>query len=250
MLNVTDLGQGKTILWIHGFPLASGVFEPQLAIRRARHVMPDLPGFGQSRPGVGPMTVDDYARISIDLLDHRGIDRAVFAGLSMGGYVCMAAARIAPERISGLILIDTKEKADDEKGRQGRYDTIARVKAEGVEPLVDSMLLKMVTADAPQELRDRVREIMSSASPEGVIAALEALANRPDSTETLRTLKAPALVAVGEKDPITPPADAERMVALLPQARLVRLPNGAHLANMEQAETFNAAVSAFLTTVD
>lgn len=246
MLNVTDVGQGTAILWIHGFPLSSAIFEPQLAIRGGRHVIPDLPGFGQSRAGVGPMTVDDYARIALDQLDHRGIDRAVLAGMSMGGYICMAAARLAPARIAGLILIDTRETADDEKTRQGRYDTIEKVKREGVGPVVESMLPKMVTAAAPQELKDRVREIMSSASVEGTIAALGALATRPDSTATLRTLKAPALIVVGEDDPITPPADAARMAALMPHARLVQLPNAAHLANMEQAEAFNREVTMWL----
>lgn len=249
MLNVTDVGQGTAILWIHGFPLSSAIFEPQLAIRGARHVIPDLPGFGQSRAAIGTRTVDDYARIALDLLDHRGIDRAVLAGVSMGGYICMAAARLARERIAGMILIDTRETPDDEKTRQGRYDTIEKVKREGVGPVVESMLPKMVTDSAPQELKDRVREIMSSASVEGTIAALDALATRPDSTATLRTLTVPALVVVGEDDPITPPADAVRMASLIPHARLVQLPNAAHLANMQQAEAFNKEVTVWLGRV-
>ncbi|HEX2061448.1 MAG TPA: alpha/beta fold hydrolase, partial [Thermoanaerobaculia bacterium] len=104
MLNVTDLGSGPAVLWLHGFPLASSIFEQQLAIRGVRHIMPDLPGFGQSRANVGDVSIDDYARIALDVLDHRGLDRAVFAGLSMGGYVCLAAARLAPERVRALIL--------------------------------------------------------------------------------------------------------------------------------------------------
>ena len=195
------------------------------------------------------MTMDDYARIAIDLLDHRGIDHAVFAGVSMGGYICMAIARLARERVAGLILADTRELPDDEKGRQGRFDTIEKVKREGVAPLAESMLPKMLTPAAPPELRERVREIMTSASPEGAIAALGAMASRPDSTATLRTLIIPTLVVVGENDPITPPSDAARMVALLPQGRLVRLPNVAHLANMEQAEAFNREVTVWLGKV-
>lgn len=249
MLNVTDAGEGTPILWIHGFPLSSGIFEPQLAIRHIRHLMPDLPGFGESRAHIGELTMEDYARTVIDVLDHRGIDRAVFAGVSMGGYICMAAARLAPERISGLILIDTRETPDDEKGRQGRFDTIEKIKREGTGALVESMLPKMVTPAAPAELRERVREIMTAASPEGCVSALAAMAGRSDSTETLRSMQAPALVVVGENDPITPPADAERMAALLPQGRLVKLPSAAHLSNMEQAETFNQEVKAWLARV-
>src|SRR5688572_26466656 len=139
MLNVTDLGEGTPILWIHGFPLASTMYEPQLAIRGMRHVMPDLPGFGQSRPQGDDVSMDGYARLCIELLDHRGIDRAVIAGFSMGGYIAFAFARLAPARMRGLILIDTRETADTEEARKGRYDTIAKVREQGIQPVVDAM---------------------------------------------------------------------------------------------------------------
>src|SRR5688572_20348500 len=249
MLNVTDLGEGTPILWVHGFPLAASIYEHQLAIRRVRHVMPDLPGFGQSRPQGDEVSIDDYARMCIDLLDHRGIDRAVFAGLSMGGYICLAIARLAPERMRGLILIDTRETADTDEARNGRYASIEKVKKEGVRPIVESMLPKMLTPQSPLEMRDRIREIMSSSSPDGVIAALRAMATRPDSTPVLRKIAVPTLVIVGEQDTITPPADAERMTATIPGARLVRIEGAAHLSNYEKAAEVNRAVTAFVNAV-
>jgi len=251
MLNVTDLGEGTPILWIHGFPFASSIYESQLTIRNVRHVMPDLPGFGQSRPPIaeasgGEVSMDTYARLMLDLLDHRGIDRAVFAGLSMGGYICFAMARLAPKRMRGLILIDTRETADTEETRKGRYDSIAKVKQAGVKPIVDSMLPKMLTPHAPREMRDRLREIMSSASPEGVIAALGAMATRPDSSPLLPEIQVPTLILVGEQDPITPPSDSERMAASIPGARLVRIPGAAHVSNFEKAGEVNRAVAGFV----
>lgn len=246
MLNVTDLGEGTPILWIHGFPFASSIYEGQLPIRNVRHVMPDLPGFGQSRPVGDEISMDTYARLMIDLLDHRGIDRAIFAGLSMGGYICFAMARLAPQRMRGLILIDTRETADTEEARKGRYDSIEKVKREGVKPLVDSMLPKMLTPYAPREMRDRVREIMSSASPDGVVAALGAMATRPDSSPLLPTIQVPTLILVGEEDPITPPADAERMATAIPRAQLVRIPGAAHASNVEKAAEVNRAVAGFV----
>lgn len=249
MLNVTDLGQGPPIVWIHGFPLASSMFEHQLAIRRVRHVMPDLPGFGQSRANVGEMSMDDYARVVIDLLDHRGLDTAVLAGFSMGGYICFAAARLAPERLRGLILIDTRETADTEEAKKGRLESIEKVRKEGVAPIVESMLPKMLTSAAPQEMRDRIREIMMSSSPEGVISALKAMASRPDSSSLLARIPVPTLIVVGEEDSITPPSDAERMAAAIRGSRLVRIRGAAHLSNYEKAEELNAAVEKWLTAV-
>ncbi|HEU4889256.1 MAG TPA: alpha/beta fold hydrolase [Thermoanaerobaculia bacterium] len=246
MLNVTDLGEGTPILWVHGFPLASSIYEHQLAIRSVRHVMPDLPGFGQSRPQGDDVSIDGYARMCIDLLDHRGIDRAVFAGLSMGGYICFAMARLAPKRMRGLILIDTRETADTDEARNGRYASIEKVKKEGVRPLVESMLPKMLTPQAPREMRDRVREIMNSSSPDGVIAALRAMATRPDFTPQLPQISVPTLILVGEQDPVTPPKDAERMTATIPGSRLVRIDGAAHLSNYEKAAEVNRAVGTFV----
>lgn len=247
MLNVTDLGEGTPILWIHGFPFASGIWEQQLAIRGVRHVMPDLPGFGQSRPQGDDLSIDGYARLCIDLLDHRGIDRAVIAGLSMGGYIALAIARLAPQRMRALILLDTRETADTDEGRKGRYESIEKIKKEGITPIVDSMLPKMLTAEAPAEMRERVREIMSSTSADGAVAALRAMATRPDSTALLPKINVPTLIIVGEEDAITPPKDSERMAAAIRGAKLVRIAEAAHLASYEKPAEVNRAVAAFVS---
>jgi pimeloyl-ACP methyl ester carboxylesterase len=250
MLNVTDLGEGSAILWVHGFPLASSVFENQLAIRRVRHVMPDLPGFGQSRPLGGEVALDAYAKCMIELLDQRGIDDAVFAGLSMGGYVCFAAARLAPKRMRGLILLDTRETADTDEQRQNRYDMIAKVQeTRSVRSIVDAMLPKMLTPAAPRDMRDRVREIMSSSSPDGAVAALRAMAERPSFASLLPEIHVPTLIIAGEQDPITPPTEAERMAKAIRGAKLVRINGAAHLANYEKSAEVNRAITAFVTGI-
>ena len=227
------------IVWIHGFPLSSRVFDPQRAIPGATHLMPDLPGFGGAAPPRGEMTMDSYARYVLD----QSPEEAVFAGLSMGGYICFAIAKLAPKRMKGLILIDTRETADTDEQKKGRYDTIAKVQKEGIGPVVDSMLPKMVVTET---LKPQVRSIMQSSSKDGVIAALRAIAERRDSFELIFGLLTPALIVVGEKDTITPPADSERMAKALRNSRLVRIPNAAHLSNFDQPEVFNAAVKGFV----
>lgn len=220
----------NAILWLHGFPLTSRIFEKQRAIGGVEHVMPDLPALE---------TMDDYARFAVAQLDARGIDRATVAGLSMGGYICFAVWRLFPERVNGLILIDTRETADTEEARKGRYETIAKVEQQGVQAVADAMLPKMVTSE---ELKPEVREIMMSASPEYVKAALRAMAERPDSSSLLPSMTVPTLVIVGEEDTITPPSDAERMASAIPGARLVRIAGAAHLSNYEKPDEVNEAV--------
>lgn len=240
------LDMKPTIVWIHGFPLSPAIFEKQREIDSVQHVIRALPGFGGAGAPATKMTIDDYARQVVEEFDEA--EQAIFAGLSMGGYIALAIARNFPERMSGLILIDTKETADNEEQRKGRYAMIEKVRGSGVQPVIDSMLPKMLTSEAPEEMRERVREIMASSSPEGVIAALEAMATRADSTDLLPKINVPALVVVGAEDTITPPADAERMARVLPNATLVSIPGAGHLSNYEKWERFNRAVVSFTTS--
>jgi pimeloyl-ACP methyl ester carboxylesterase len=228
----------KTIVWIHGFPLSSAMFEKQRAIEGVRHVMVDLPGFGAEPAPAKPMAIDDYARFVLASFD----GQATIAGFSMGGYIALAIARRAPERMEGLILIDTRETADTAEAKKGRYETIEKVRAQGIAPVVDSMLPKMLSENAPQSMKDEIRAIMNTSTAEGVIAALEAMAERPDSSDVLPGIAVPTLVVVGAEDPITPPSDAQRMAAAIPNAKLVTIAGAAHMANFEKADEFNDAV--------
>lgn len=239
-----DDGNGTPILWIHGFPLSSEVFREQLAIPEVRHIVPDLPGFGRTAWKERFQTLDDYAAECVALLDELAIDRAVFAGVSMGGYICFAIARLFPARLRGLILIDTRETADTPDVKKGRYETIEKVRASGTAPVVESMLPKMLTPRAMEELQTRVRTIMESAPADGVIAALGAIAERRDTD--LSSINVPTLVVVGEEDAITPPADAQRIASGIANATLVQLAGASHLSMMEKPQEFNAAVVEFL----
>lgn len=244
MIHFTDHGTGIPIVWIHGFPLSGRIFDRQLAIRGARHIVPDLPGFGAS-PAKGSASMESYAREVLALIDHLQIERAVFAGFSMGGYILLELARQARQRFLGAILIDTREVGDTEEGRAGRETMIANVRKSGVSAAIDAMLPKMLAGEhQPDE--PLVRQIMEQSTEEGVIAALQAMKDRPDSTSTLRGLAVPLLIVVGDSDPITPPADAKRMGALAQRSRIVEIPDAAHLSNLQRAEEFNAAVERFL----
>ena len=248
-LHYLDTGSGDPILWIHGYPLSSEVFRQQLSIPRYRHVVPDLPGFGNSPALSSPLQIQDYATESLRLLDHLGIRRAVVAGLSMGGYVAFAIARESLSRVAALILIDTRELADTAEGRQKRSEAIVAVQQHGISAVVKEMMPKLLSGNASPELRQRVEGVVRRASPDGVMAALQAMAGRPDSTDLLPKLKVPALVVVGSEDAVTPVADAERMVKALPDGRLRVIRGAGHLSNVEKAQEFNQLVTEFLAEI-
>lgn len=239
-----DDGKGFPIIWIHGFPLSSKIFEPQTKIDGFRHIRPDLRGFGKTPPANGETSMETYAGDVLEVMDKEKIERAVIAGVSMGGYVAMQLFRDAPQRVAALLLMDTREVADTHEGRANRLRQADEVAKSGsIASVVDVMLPKMTYRE---ELRDDVRKIMEESSSDGVIAALHAMATRPDSTETLRNCRVPALVVVGDRDEITPPRDAERMVALIGHAEEAPIAKAAHLANLERPEQLNPIIHAFL----
>ncbi len=238
-----DDGKGFPIVWIHGFPLSSKVFEPQLAIDQFRHIRVDLRGFGKTPPPNGETSMATYARDVLDVMDNAKIDRAVIAGISMGGYVVMQLLRDAPERVAALLLLDTRETADTEEGRATRFKQAGDVAKNGIGSVVDAMTPKMAIG---AEAQAAIRKIMEESSPQGVIAALKAMAVRPDSAETLRNADVPALIVVGDRDEITPPRDAERMVKLIKHAEEAPIAKAAHAANFERPEQLNPLIHAFL----
>jgi len=242
-IHYEDEGKGFPIVWIHGFPLSSKIFEPQVAIPEFRHIRVDLRGFGKTPPPDGETSMATYARDVLDVMDDAKIDRAVIGGISMGGYVVMQLLRDAPERFAAMLLIDTRETPDTEEGRATRLKQAAEVEKSGIGSVVEAMAPKMAILP---ETRDAVRKIMEESSPEGVIAALKAMAARPDSAETLRNANVPTLVVVGDRDEITPPRDAERMISLMKDAEEAPIAKAAHASNFERPEQLNPLVHAFL----
>lgn len=244
-------GSGTPILWIHGFPLGAEIYHHQLSIQGFQHIVPDLPGFGQSDPYDLPeeTTIAQYASDLLGLLDALKIDKAVVAGLSMGGYVSFELARVAPERLLGLILIDTKETPDDQNGIQARMSSIEMIRrTKKTRDFVDGMLPKLLSAASKKDadLVETLRSLMASASITAVVAAQHAMANRIDSSSVLPEITCPTLVVAGTEDVITPPAITERMAGAIPGASMKLIDGAGHLPPIEEPEAFNAVVRDFL----
>lgn len=251
-LHFKESGEGPTLLLIHGFPFDGRIWDGQLkALSGQAHVLaPDLPGFGETPPAEAQHTMQAYAEDCVALLDALDIlEPVVVGGLSMGGYVALAFARHFGERVAGLVLASTRAGADSEEGKQSRDKAITDVQKNGVAALVEGMhpkLLAPATYAQKPDVAARLKGIMLNASEEGVIAALTAMRERPDSTRLLGELDVPALVVHGEEDAVIPIREAEAMAEALPRAELLRVTGAGHLPNMEQSEVFNQALAGFM----
>ncbi|HET6707435.1 alpha/beta hydrolase [Amycolatopsis sp.] len=229
------------LVLLHAFPLDSrmwnAVREPLAS--RFRVITPDQRGLGRSplpESGREP-SLEDAARDVVTLLDRLDLDRVVLGGCSMGGYLAMAVLRLAPERVGGLVLIDTKATPDTAEAAQTRLDVAARVESEGTKTwLAEANLPNLLAASTREqrpELVETVREIIESQPPAGIRWTALALRTRPGSLDLLRDAEIPALVIVGEEDPITPVAAASEMVEVMAGATLVVLPGAGHLTPLE-----------------
>ena len=247
-----DVGDGRPLVLLHAFPLSGEMWRPQIDAARLTHrvIVPDLRGFGETVGAVGGGSLGVMADDLVGLLDRLGIDRFIFGGLSMGGYLAFEILRrIDRSRVTGLILADTRAGADSEEARQGRLEMADRAERDGPGPIADAMvgrLLGSTSLQSRSELVEQVRAVIVANSGAGIAGAQRAMASRPDSTALLSDLEMPTLVLVGEEDALTPPTEAEAMAAALPAATLARIPNAGHLSNMENATAFNAEMLSWL----
>jgi pimeloyl-ACP methyl ester carboxylesterase len=241
-----------TVVLLHAFPLDSAMYDP---VRPALGqvcdlVTPDFPGFGGGPLPDGEATLDAYADAVVAGLDAQGLDRVVLGGTSMGGYTTMAVLRRHPQRVSAVLLLDTKASADAAAARDGRLAMAQELESEGSsQPLVDLVFPKLLgttTVARRPEVTDRVRAAVAAASPRAAAWAQRAMAARPDSFDTLRATTVPALVLVGEEDVLSPPTDAAAMAAAIPQATLAVVPEAGHLSPVEAPEAVAEVVSRFL----
>jgi pimeloyl-ACP methyl ester carboxylesterase len=241
----------RVILWLHAFPLAASMWTPQLDVTPEgwRAIAPDLTGLGQTDDHNGSPAIEDFARDADGLLAHLGIGAAVVAGLSMGGYTAFALHRVAPTRIRGLILADTKGTADTPQARASRESMIKLVETRGPSAVADEMLPKLLgrtsLASRPN-VASAVRALIESNTPAGIGRALQRLRDRPDSTPQLASIAVPTLVIVGEEDVITPVDDSRALAASIKATTLAVLPASGHLSNLETPDDFNAVVYAWL----
>ncbi|WP_199617569.1 alpha/beta fold hydrolase [Paenibacillus alkalitolerans] len=261
-LEVYDEGSGAALLFLHGFPLHKGMWEPQFTEFKStrRVVAPDLRGFGGSRnsSAVGPgrmpepVTMAQFADDAAELLDKLGIDKAVVIGFSMGGYIAFELMKRHRERVAGLVLADTRAGADTEEGRAGRRKMAAAAMERGPVVAVEAMLTKLLSPKTPDErpeLAAAVERMMLDASGAGIAAAALGMAGRSDMTELLPDIQVPALVIVGEDDAITPPETARSMAEAIPDAAYAVIAGGGHLANMERPAEFNRVLSDWLREI-
>ena len=252
-LEYDTVGQGLPVLFIHGYPLSRRIWEPQLEglSDQAMMITVDLRGHGESFPFEGRYTMDLLAEDLQKILAAANIKTpVVVCGLSMGGYATMALYRQNPRLFKGMILTSTRPGADSPEGKASRQASIVDALENGAGYIADGMIEKIVspaTRMTKPELVKTIHGIMAKTSVQGIVGALQGMMERPDSTQTLGMVNCPVLIIHGLDDQLIAVKEAEAMHRVIPDSRLVKIPQAGHLCNMEQPELFNQAIREFIS---
>ncbi len=233
-LAVDEAGDGPPVVLLHGLTATRRyVVMGSRSLERSGHrvIAYDARGHGASEPAPTPDAYEyaDLARDLLELLDARGIDRAVLAGASMGAHTILKVALDAPERVAALCVItpayDPAEH--DDPDRLARWDALSDgLRTGGVEGFVEAYGEPAV----PESYRDTVLRVIRQRlaahdHPEAVADALRVVPrSRPyEDIEALADVRAPTVVVADrdDADPGHPLAVGEAYARAIPGARLV-----------------------------
>ena len=251
VLFVETQGSGPPLVLLHPFPTTHKFWQPLLPVLSPRYYVltPDLRGSGGSNAGDGPATMAKHAADLVRLCDTAGIPRAAFVGISIGGYILFELWRRHPERVAALVLGDTRASADTPEGRTNRLKSVTDVQQHGPATFIEGMAPKLLGETTRKNRPDVARAaiaIMNESSVAGISALQQGMAERPDSLPTLKTIRVPTLVLVGEEDTLTPPSDAEQLHNGIAGSKLVKVPTAGHFSPFEQPEFVGRELRSFL----
>jgi len=239
-------GDGPALLFSHGFLMDRTMFEPQVDALsdRYRCVTWDERGFGET-PATEPFTYWDSAEDAVALLDHLGIDEAVFLGMSQGGYLSLRAALAHPDRVRGLVLIDSGVHMDDEETLAGYQGMIDHWLSD--QPLGDVGMYVAGLILGEPELMKKWVGIWESRDRSTVRYPAQCLLGRDDITDRVAEITCPTLIVHGEEDQAIPIETARALCEELPDCRgFVPVPGAAHASNMTHPEIVTPAIAEFL----
>jgi len=254
----TVQGEGPAVVLLHPTPCDHRFWlgASESLAGKYRVIIPDLCGHGQSGVGEGPITMHRLSADVLRLLDELGLQRALFAGCSIGGYTLYEIWRSAPARVQALAFCCSKPQADIDAARLQREEWVAKIRERGSAEFIDAQLTKLIGPTAQRRHPKRIAEaraMMEMVTPAALIAVQKGLAARPDSVETARSIRVPTLVLAGGEDPASTPADMKLLAETIRNggygAEYNELRDAGHFAPWEQPQMVGRLLRRFFDSV-
>jgi len=244
-------GTGPPVVLLHPFPVHHEFWLPvtMFLAQRYRLVMPDLRGHGESGLGEGPASMHKHASDIARVMDAAGVDRAPMIGVSIGGYAIFEFWRRFRPRVAALVLCNTKAPSDSPEARAGRLQAADEVLQHGTELFFDGMLQKVLgetTRRSRPDLVEGALRMMRKMSAENVAGVQRGMAERPDSTSTLKTIDVPTLIITGDEDTATGVPEAELMKQNIRGSEMKVIAKAGHYSPWEQPNEVGPLLRRFL----
>ncbi len=242
------IGSGQCVVLLHGFCEYSHIWDPILMqlSDELQLLIPDLPGFGRS-PARAQITMNDFASDILDMMDAEAVDKAVVIGHSLGGYIAIAMAAMAPERLSGLGLVHSHVYADTPTTKTTRGKAIRIIEEKGAELYIRQFIPGLFSAKTDRMIVRADIASLEGQSAEGLIAGHTAMLQRQDHSEVLRNMPVPVLIIAGADDMIMP-VDTIAGQAALPSVCMVKvLQSSGHMGMLEEPMATVAAINSYLS---
>jgi pimeloyl-ACP methyl ester carboxylesterase len=245
-LFVHDHGTGPPLVLIHGFCETSEIWDSFITplTNHYRVIRPDLPGFGNSAPLPGRITIDQVAEALVGWLRQSGIPPAMVLGHSLGGYITLALAEQHSHLLKGFGLFHSTCFADTEEKKANRNRIIEFVKRNGVLPFVETFVPGLFN-DKDHPAIPGVHDIASGTRAETLIQYADAMRDRPDRTRVLEKSNLPNLIIAGREDVAVPVVDSRKMAKIGQKTTYFELEGVAHMGFMEAPEECRVITTSF-----
>lgn len=244
-------GEGETIVLVHGLGGTCNTWTPVMpALSRLRTVRIDLPGSGRSHKAhalaEGALSIERLVTAVLRVCGALGIERAWFAGHSLGTIVCQHLALAQPRLARGLLLFGPV-LAPPDAGRDGLRQRAAKARSEGMAAIADAIVqgaLSPSSRESQPVAVAFVRESLLAQDPEGYARTCEALADA--QAADVSRIESPTLLVTGDEDAIAPPQAARGMAAKMVSARTEILSRCGHWTPVERASECQSLMRGFL----
>lgn len=175
----------------------------------------------------------------------------VLGGISMGGYVAFEILRQAPERVKGLILMDTNASEDTQEKKKKRLEMIELAKTNGIEPLIKPSLIDILAPCHQQnEMINHILVHMARATGvEKYINEQHLIMSRKSAFSLLDKMTCPTLVLTGDQDALSPIEEMEKLAKKIPYSLFAIIENAGHLPCLEKPSAINGVLKTFIKQI-
>lgn len=245
------VGTGKPVVLVHGFGEDGTIWNVLIDHLKSHFkcIIPDIPGSGRSQVKKGEWSMEAFAESVRAIIIHEEISSAVLIGHSMGGYISLAFAERYPELLEAFGLFHSSAFADNDEKKATRRRGIEFIQEHGAAKFLEQTTSKLFSDDFKTKNQQIIKEIIdrfTNFPDASLVHYYEAMMQRPDRTQVLRSFPRPILFVLGEQDTAIPLSDGLNQCHMPGLSYIHILRNSGHMGMIEETEKSGKILIKFL----